>query len=141
MLLKKYQISQNVNLTKYGLRKEANFTIILLIDILLFFFSFLQTYQDIYFSHILFFIFFLLQICFCIYLLPVFLISLCHFHNNPLLYLVSRLSFFDNMLNKHSNSFLYITKKIYKKPLLSTKLEPFIMLIASSLLMYQTLIL
>ena len=129
MLLKKYQISQNVNLTKYGLRKEANFTIILLIDILLFFFSFLQTYYDIYFSHILFFIFFLLQICFCIYLLPVFLISLCHFHNNPLLYLVSRLSFFDNMLNKHSNSFLYITKKIYKKPLLSTKLEPFIMLL------------
>ena len=32
--------------------------------------------------------FFLLQIYICIYLLPVFLIPLHHFHNNPLLYLV-----------------------------------------------------
>ena len=32
------------------------------------------------------------------------------FHNNLLLYLVSRLCFFDNNLNQHSRSFLYITK-------------------------------
>ena len=30
MLFEKYQISQEVNLTKYGLIKEANFTIVLL---------------------------------------------------------------------------------------------------------------
>ena len=51
-------------------------------DILLVFFSFLQLYCDIYFSHILFFYFFLLQRSFFIYLLPVLLISLYNFHNN-----------------------------------------------------------
>ena len=45
-------------------------------DILLAFVSFLQTYYDIYFSHILFFYFFLFQLSFCIYLLLVPLISL-----------------------------------------------------------------
>ena len=59
-----------------------------------------------------------------------------------LLYLVSHLGFFDNKLNQYSDSFLYITKKFitkktYKTPFLSAKLEPFIMLIASFLLTYQ----
>ena len=47
---------------------------------------------------------------------------------------------FDNMLNKHFqciHAFFIYTKKNYKTPLLSTKLEPFTMLIASSLLIYQ----
>ena len=101
--------------------------------ILLIFASFLMTYCNIYSSHILFFYFFLIQISVCIYLLLVPLFSLC---------------FFDNKFNQYSqwnciHSFLYTTKKIYKKknydktPLLSAKLEPFIMLIASSLLIYQ----
>ena len=51
-------------------------------DIPLAFISFLQTYCDIYFSHILFFSFFLLQRSLFIYILPVRLISLYNFHNN-----------------------------------------------------------
>ena len=111
-------------------------------DILLIFFSFFQTYYNIYSSNILFFYFFLLQISFCIYLLLAPLISLYHFHNNLFLYLVSRLGLFDNTLNQHSDSlFFYIIKKIYKAPFLSIKLEPLIMLTASSLLIYQKWIL
>ena len=60
-----------------------------------------------------------------------------HFHNNLLRCLVLRLSFFDNKLNQHIHSFLYVIKKFYKTPLLLTKLEPFMMLIASSFLIYQ----
>ena len=85
-------------------------------DILLIFFSFFQTYYNIYSSNILFFYFFLLQISFCIYLLLAPLISLYHFHNNFLLYSVSRLCFFDNNLNQHTYSLLYIIKKFIKHP-------------------------
>ena len=121
MLLKKYQRSQNVNLIKYGLIKEFYNNSFNKYYFILFFFS-SDILRYLLFPYSFFFFnFFLLQICFCIYLLPVFLISLYHFHNNPLLYLVSRLSFFDNRLNKHSNSFLYIIKKMYKISLLSTK--------------------
>ena len=116
--------------------------------ILLVFASFLQTY-DIYSSHILFFYFFLLQKSFCIYVVLVPLISLSHFNNNLLLYLVSRLGFFDHKLSQYSHSFSYFLhffKKIYNEKFhktlpLSTKLEPFIMLIASYLLIYQKWIL
>ena len=88
----------------------------ILFDILLVFVSFLQTYYDTYSFHILSFYFFLLQISFCIYLLPALLITLCYFYSNLLLYLVSNLCFFDNKLNQCSHSFLYIPKKyIYKK--------------------------
>ena len=45
---------------------------------------------------------------FCIYLLVALLIFFYHFHNNLLLCLVSLLGFFDNRLNQHSHSFLYI---------------------------------
>ena len=62
-------------------------------DILLVFVSFLRTYCEICFFHILSFYFYLLQISFCIYLLLALLISLYQFHNNLLLYLVSRLGF------------------------------------------------
>ena len=66
-----------------------------------------------------------------------------YFYNNLLLYLASRLDFSDNKLNQYSHSFLYITKKVYNKkyiyktPLLSAKLELFLMLIASFLHIYQ----
>ena len=109
-------------------------------DILLVFVSFLQTYYNIYSSHILFLFFSSLDKI--LYLsLACSLNLLYHFHNNLLLYLVSRLGFFDNRLNKHSHSFLYIIKKNYKTPLLPAKLEPFVMLIASFLLIYQKWIL
>ena len=97
--------------------------------------------QYLFFPYSLFFIFFLLQISSCIYLFRASLISLYHFHKNILLYLVSCLCFFDIKLNQHSHSFLCIIKRKYKTPFLSIKLEPFIMLIASSLLIYQKLIL
>ena len=60
-----------------------------------------------------------------------------------MLYLVSRLCFFDNKLIQWicARSFFIYNKKKYKTPFLSTKLELFIMLIASSLLIYQKLIL
>ena len=108
-------------------------------DILLVLVSFLQTYYDICFFHILSFCFFLIQISFCIYLLLAVLIFLYCSDNlllflNLLLYLVSHLCFFDN---KFSHSFFIYSKKNYKTPFLSIKLELFIMLIASSLLIYQ----
>ena len=78
------------------------------------------------------FYFFIFQISFCIYLLLALLIFFYHFHNNLLLYLVLRLSFFDNKLNSTLTHFIY-NEKIYKTPLLSVKLEPFIISIASSL--------
>ena len=106
-------------------------------DTLLVFVSFLQTYCNICSHNILSVHFFLLQISFCIYLLLALLISLYHFHNNLLLYLVLCLGFFDTKLNQHSRSFLYIIKIFYKTPFLSTKLEPCIMLVASPLLIYQ----
>ena len=73
-----------------------------------------------------------------IYILLTFLISLYHIHNNLLLYLVSRFCFFDNKLNQ---LFFKYNKKIYKTPILSIKLELFIMLTESSLLIYQKWIL
>ena len=98
----------------------------LAIFFLIFFYSlffFLQTYYDICFFHILFFYFFLLQISFCIYLLLALLIFLYHFHNNLLLYLVSRLCFFDNKLNQQNciqrsctHLFFIYNKKIIKHP-------------------------
>ena len=78
-------------------------------DILLVFAYFLQTYCDIYSFHILSFYFFLLQLSFCIYFLPVRLISLYHFYNNLLLYLVPNLCFFDNKLNQHPLTTLLIS--------------------------------
>ena len=74
---------------------------------LLVFLSFLETYFDIYFYCVLFFspsdkLLYISLAC-------TFNLSLL-FHNNPQLYLVSRLGFFDNRLNKCSHSFLYITK-------------------------------
>ena len=86
-------------------------------DILLIFVFFLQTYRDICSSHILSFYFFFLQISFCIYLLLAFIMSLYHFYNNLLLYLVSRLGFFDNKLNQRIHSFfIYTIKKNIKHP-------------------------
>ena len=81
---------------------------------------FLQTYCSICFFHILFFYFFLLQINFCIYLLLALLIFLYHFHNNLLLYLVSRLCFFDNKLIQRSCSQRNFTHSffIYNKNIL-----------------------
>ena len=104
-------------------------------DILLIFFFFRHITIFI-FSKFSFFYVFLLQISFCIYLLLVLLISLHQFHNDLQLYLVSCLNFFDNRLNRHFHPFLYIIKKNYKPPLSSTKLEPLIILIASSLLAF-----
>ena len=96
-------------------------------DILLAFVFFLQTYYDICFFHIISFCFFLLQISFSIYLLLALLIFLYRFHNNLFLYLISLLCFLDN---KFSQSFFIHSKKNYKTPFLSTKLQLFIMLIA-----------
>ena len=72
----------------------------------------------------LFFIlsFHLLQINFCNYL------CFYRLHNNLSLYLVSSLCFFDNKL---CSSFFMYNKKNYKTPILSIKLELFIMIIAS----------
>ena len=83
-------------------------------DILLVFvFFLLLTYCGICFFHILFLHFFLLQISFCIYLLFALIIFLYHFHNNLLLYLISRLCFFDNKLIQRNSPhyFLYIVKQ------------------------------
>ena len=114
-------------------------------DILLVFVFFLQTYYDIYFFHILSFYFFLLQINFCIDLLPFVLIFLYQFYHNPLLCLVHFsvfcffliISFFIRVARSH---LLYVIKKI-KTPFLSLRLELFIILIASSLIIYQKSIL
>ena len=88
----------------------------ILFDILLVFVFFLQTYCGICFFHILSFYGFLLQIIFYIYLLLTSLIFLYHFHNNLLLYLVSRTCFFDNKLIHRNciHSFLYIIKNFIK---------------------------
>ena len=103
------------------------------LDILLVFVSFLQICCGIYSSYILFFIFFLLQMSFYINFLLSLLISLHYCYSNLLLYLVTNLCFFDGKLNQYSHLFLNITKKKnYKTLLLSTKLELFIMLIASN---------
>ena len=110
---------------------------IIFFDIPLVFVSFLQAYR-ICFFHTLSFCFFVLQVSFCINPLLALLIFLYYFYNNLLLYLVSHLCFFDN---KFSHSFFIYSKKNYKTPFLSIKLELFIMLIASSLLIYQKLIL
>ena len=99
-------------------------------DILLVFVSVVKTYYDMCFLHILSFCFFLLQIAFCIYILLALLIFLYRFHYSLLLYLVSRLCFFDN---KFSHSLFIYSKKNYKTPFLSTKLELYIMLITSLL--------
>ena len=55
-------------------------------DILSIFASFLQTYYDIYFFHILSFSFYLLKISFYVYFLLTLLVFLYHFHSNLLLY-------------------------------------------------------
>ena len=117
-------------------------------DILLAFVSFLQAYYDICFSHILCFCFSILQISVYIYFLLDHLTSLYHFDNNLLLYLVSRLCFSDNKLIQRNfiqrsciHSLFIYNKIIYKTLILLTKLKPFIMLIASSLVVYQKLIL
>ena len=81
-------------------------------EYLLIFVSLLQTYCGIYSSHIFFFYFFLLQISFYIYLLLIVLISVYHSHTNLLLYLVSRLGFFDNKLNRHIHLFFIYNKNI-----------------------------
>ena len=78
--------------------------------ILLAFVSFLQTYYDICFFHILSLYFFLLQIILYIYFLLFLLIILCYFHTNLLLCLVSHLCFFHNKL--FDSSFIYNEKKI-----------------------------
>ena len=85
-------------------------------DILLVFVSFLQTYYDIYSSHILFLFFSSLDKI--LYLsLACSLNLFYHFHNNLLLYLVSRLGFFDNKLKSaHSLVFIYDKKKFIKHP-------------------------
>ena len=113
-------------------------------DILLVFVFFLQTYCGICFFHILSFYFFLLRISFFI----IFIIFLYHFDNNLSLYLVSRLCFSDNKLIQRNfiqrsciHSLFIYNKIIYKTLILLTKLKPFIMLIASSLVVYQKLIL
>ena len=67
-------------------------------DILSIFASFLQTYYDIYFFHILSFSFHLLKISFYVYFLLTLLVFLYHFHSNLLLYLAFFLCFFDNKL-------------------------------------------
>ena len=103
-------------------------------DILLIFASFLQTYYDICFFHILSFSFYLLEISFYIYFLLALLVFLYHFYDNILLYLVLFLCSFDN---KFSYSFSCIKKKNYKIPFLSIKLELFINLFASRLLIYK----
>ena len=99
------------------------------------FVSFLQTYYGICSFHVLSFYICLLQISFCIYLLLALLTFFNHFHNTLLLYLVSRLCFFDNKL---CYSFFVYNKKNYKTPILSNKLELFIMLIALSLLITES---
>ena len=84
-------------------------------DIHLTFLSFFWTYCGIYFSHTLFFNFFLLKIMFCIYLSPAPWISLYYFYNNILLYLVSHVCFVGNRLNQYSHSFfIYNKKNLYK---------------------------
>ena len=112
--------------------------------ILLIFASFLQTYYNTYLSRILSFCFYLLQISFYIYLFLALLIFIYYFYNNLLLYLVLFLCFFDN---KWCYSFFIynekqkLIKQNYKTLILSFRLELFIMLIASFLLIYQKLIL
>ena len=66
-------------------------------DILQVFVFFTQANYGICFFHILF-LFFIFQISFYIYLLLALLIFLYYDHNNLLLYLVSRLCFFDNKI-------------------------------------------
>ena len=105
-------------------------------DILLVFVSFLQTYYDIFFFHIFAFHFIVLEIRFCIYVLLALLIFPYHFYNNLLLYLVSDLYFYNKFLQK-THSFFTYDKNNYKTPFLSFKLELFIMLTASSLLIQQ----
>ena len=100
------------------------FTIIF-INILSVFVSFLQTYYDIYFFHVLFLNCFHFQIIFCIYLLHYLLILFCYFPNIFLLCLVSQLYFFHNMLL----IFKY-NKRNYNNPLFSFRLQLFIMIIA-----------
>ena len=78
-------------------------------DIILIFASFLQTYFDIYFFHILSFSLYLLQISFFIYFLLAPLAFFYHFHSNLLLYLALFLCFFDNKLYY---PFSYNEKKI-----------------------------
>ena len=94
-----------------------------------------------FFRHILisvfsifFFLSYLLQISFYIYLLLSPLIFVYRFYIDLSLYLVSRLCFFNGM---SCHPFLYMIKKNYKSLILSIRLELFIMLIASSLLIYQ----
>ena len=76
--------------------------------ILLVFASFLQTYYDIYFFHILFFYSYLPQISFYICPLLAFLIFHYYFYNTLLLYLVLHPCFFNSRL---CYPFLYTTKK------------------------------
>ena len=141
MLIMHYEAFISVSLFSYNkshhtlsncilrLQPRGNF-----FDILLVFVFFLQTYYDICFFQIFSFHFYLLQISFVIYHLLALLIFLYRFHNNLLPYLVSHLCFFDN---KFSHSFFIHNNKNYKTPILSIKLELFIKLIASSLLIYQ----
>ena len=120
---------------KITIKKTILFIIILrlfsiAISFLIFFKSFVFSFRHIVvsvFSIFSLFIFFLLQISFCIYLLLAALIFLYHFHSNLLLYLVSRLCFFDKLNQRNCiHSFLYMIKKTYETPILSTKLEWFI---------------
>ena len=103
-------------------------------DILLVFAFLLQTYYDICFFHIFWFWIFLLQISFYIHILLALLFFLYRFYNNLLIILVSLLCCFDNKL---FHSFFIYRKQNYKMPILSIKLELSIMLIASSLFIYQ----
>ena len=67
----------------------------------------------IYFSRILFFYFYLLQIGFYMYLLPALLVFFIIYYNNLLLYLIIFLCFLDNKLNMYFQGIrpFYIIKK------------------------------
>ena len=140
----KYTASCSMFYTMKKKKKKIKFFILIFwyhgnfFDVLLVFVSFLQTYYGICFFHILFFYFYLFQINFCNFcnLSLTLLNSFYRFHNNLSHYLVSCLCFSDNKLCYsffiHNNN-----KEIYKTPISSIKLELFIMLIASSLFIYQ----
>ena len=113
------------------------FSLFLIYFILLVFF-FYRHIMISFFFHILSFGFSFLLINSCIYLLLALFIFLYCFQNNLSLYLVLHLCFFDNSCVIH---FLYTVKTIYKTATLPIKIELFIMLIASSLLICQKSIL
>ena len=128
-------------------RKKVKFFILIFLsrgnffDILLVFISVLQIHYSICFFHILAFYFYLLQVNFYNYLLLAlltffFIVFIIIFHS--IQYHVSI-----SLIISCVTHFLYIVKKNknYKTLILSIKLELFVMLIASSLFIYQKRIL